>query len=500
MLTLLWALPAIGALAAALGGRRAWVAGPVLAGVAFVLSLALWPQAGTLSESVRWFAGPYGLPVSYSLGLSGLSLLLVALTLLVTTLTAIAGRRHGPALVAWLCMLGAAATGMFLARNLVLFYVFWELMLVPTYFLLVGFGGPGRVAAAWKFLLYNIGGSVALLLAVAALVAFGAAMPGGPVPGAALPGAVVGPIALALLIAVAVKTPLFPVHGWVGDTYAELPAPAAALVSAVQSKAGLYALLVIAVPLLPGGVAAWAPWVIAAGIVSVLYGAFVALGAGDARRVLAYSSVSHLGLIAVAFVIGSGTAVAGGIIALIAHGLTSAALFLLLGMLEERTGGPIRIRDLGGLARSAPGLAGAMTLLAMAALGLPGLAGFPGELLMIVGIWHYSLWLAILAGIGLVVAAAYMLRLVQLVLHGPAAGRSLPDLGATERWLLAPLGVLLLVIGLYPRPLPQAAAAAIAPVASVPAGAVAVSAAAVPAAVPAPALRLSAGAQGGIGK
>ena len=460
MLTLLWALPGAGALACALGGRRAALFAPVLSAIAFVLSLALWGQAGQLSVSRPWFTGPFGGVVGYDLGLSGLSLLLVALTLLLTTLACVAARGQGPAFCAWLAMLGAAATGMFLARDLVLFYLFWELTLVPVYFLLVGWGGAERRRTAWKFLYYNIAGSVALLLAVAALIAFGATMPGGAA-GAGVPPAAVGPISLALLIAFAIKTPLFPQHGWVADTYTDLPAPAAALVSGVQSKAGLYGMLAVLLPLLPGGVTAWAPWVVAAGIVSVLFGALLALAADDARRLLAYSSVSHLGLVAVAFVTLNATAITGGVIQIVAHGLFSAALFLFVGMLEERLGGPVRLSELGGLARRAPALAGGLTLLAMAALGLPGLAGFPGELLMIIGIYHYSVWIAALGALGLVIAAVYMLRLIQLVLHGP--GRlAPPDLRAAERWLLAPLAALLVVLGVYPNPVPQLAAAAVA--------------------------------------
>lgn len=468
MLTLLWALPVAGALAIALLGRRlAWL-GPLAAAVALAIALGLWPQAGTLSASTPWFQGAYGASVTYALGLSGLSLLLVALTLLLTALCGLAGLRYGGAFVAWLTLLGGAAAGMFLARDLVLFYVFWELMLIPAYFLLVGFGGPGRRAAAWKFLLYNIGGSVALLVGIAALVAFHASMPGvgvGVAGASAVPAAAVVPIALALAIAFAVKTPIWPLHGWVADTYAELPAPAAALVGAVQSKAGLYGMLAILMPLLPGGMARLAPWFIAAGIVSALYGAFCALGARDARRLLAYSSVSHLGLIAAAFATLQPAALSGGILQMVAHGIFTAGLFLLVGMLEERAGGPVDIGALGGIARSAPGLAGGLILLAMAALGLPGLAGFPGELLMVVGLYHYDLWLAVLAGIGLVVAAAYMLRLIQLVLHGRPASdpQTQPrDLGGREKWLLAPIAVLVLLIGIWPRPIPQQSSGAVA--------------------------------------
>lgn len=489
MLTLLWALPAAAALAvAALGRRAAWL-GPLCAAIALGLAVSLWSQAGGLSASAAWVPASFAPAVAYRLGLSGLSLVLVVLTLLLTALSGLAGLRHGAGFVAWLTLLGAAATGMFLARDFVLFYVFWELMLVPAYFLLVGWGGPGRKQAAWKFLIYNVGGSVALLLAIAALVVFGVTMPGVGVAisspsaaiggalslaatpsGIAIPSASAGPIALALLIAFAIKTPIWPVHGWVADTYAELPAPAAALVSGVQSKAGLYGMLAILLPLMPGTVQAWAPVLIALGIVSVLYGALVALTAKDARRLMAYSSISHLGLVFAAFATMSGTAISGGIVQIVAHGLFSAALFLLIGMLETRLGGPVRVQELGGLARRAPAMAGAVILLAMAALGLPGLAGFPGELLMMIGIYHYSLWVAILAAIGLVIAAAYMLRLIQLVLHGRPSGAgataTATDLQPRDRWLLAPLALLVLLIGLYPRPIPQQASAAVTAVAA----------------------------------
>ncbi len=466
MLTLLWALPVAAALAIAVSARRgAWL-GPLASTAALVLALALWSRAGSLSVATPWFHGAYGSLISYSLGLSGLSLLLVVLTLLLTALCGVAGLRYGGAFVAWLTLLGGAATGMFLARDLVLFYVFWELMLIPAYFLLVGFGGAGRRAAAWKFLLYNIGGSVALLVGVAALVAFGVTMPGvgvGPISAAGVPAAAVVPVAVALAIGFAVKTPIWPLHGWVADTYAELPAPAAALVGAVQSKAGLYGMLAILIPMLPGGMTRLAPWLIAAGIVSALYGALCALGARDARRVLAYSSVSHLGLITVAFATLEPAALTGGIVQMVAHALFTAGLFLLVGMLEDRLAGPVDVRALGGFARWAPGFAGGLILLGMAALGLPGLAGFPGELLMMVGIYRYSAWLAVLAGIALVLAAAYMLRLIQLVLHGePQSGAATRDLGGGEKWLLAPLALLVVLIGIWPHPIPQQSSGAVA--------------------------------------
>jgi NADH-quinone oxidoreductase subunit M len=474
VLTLLWALPAAAALALALArGRVAWI-GPLASGVAFLLSLTLWSRAGHIAISAPWIGaaalggGAHGALIAYRLGLSGLSLLLVALALLLTALTGLAGLRHGGAFVAWLTMLGAMATGLFLARDLVLFYVFWELTLVPTYFLLVGWGGQRRRRAAWRFLIYNVAGSVFLLLAVAALTAFGVVMPGlgvsfGGASPHTVPPAAVGALTLALFTAFAVKTPIWPVQGWVADTYSELPAPAAALVAGIQSKLGLYGMLAVLLPLLPRGVADLRGFFVVLSVVSLLFGAWAALAASDARRLLAYSSVSHLSLVMLAFLSLQATALAGGILQLVAHGLFTAGLFLLVGMLEARLGGPVQLAQLSGLARRAPALAGGLTLLGMAALGLPGLAGFPGELMMLVGIYRYAPWVAVLAALSLVLAAVYVLRLIQLVLHGPEprGGPAVGDLRAGERWLLLPLAALVLWVGIFPQPIPARASAAV---------------------------------------
>lgn len=449
MLTLLWALPAVGALCAVFGGKRAQLVAPVAAGVALLLGFVLWPSANTVFTSVPWI-GVIG--VRYALGLSGLSLLLVLLTLLLTVIAGIVGGGRGPAFVAWVNTLGAAAVGLFLARDLVLFYLFWEAMLVPTYFLLVGWGGSGRRAAAWKFLLYNLGGSLFLLLSIAALIAFRAQMPVAGGPTAYLTGSATNWIALGLLVAFAVKTPLWPLHGWVADTYAELPAPAAALVAGVQSKAGLYGMLVILLPLLPKAASNLAPLIITLGIVSVLYGGLTALRSQDPRRLLARSSISHLGLIAVAIMSLRSAALDGAVIQMVSHGLFTAGLFLALGMLELRLSAGVTLGSARGLYRKLPIWGGAFLLLGMAALGLPGLGGFPGELLMVVGIYHHSPLVAILAGVGLVLAAATMLRLIQLLLHGPEEDQqTLRDLSRVERWALAPVLALLVVIGLWPN-------------------------------------------------
>lgn len=453
-------MPAVGALLAVFGGARWRVAAPISAAAALGVSLALWSQAGQLFTSIRWITAS-GLDIRYALGLSGLSLLLIGLTLLLTVIAGIAGWSLGPGFLAWINVLGASATGLFLARDLVLFYLFWEAMLVPTYFLLVGWGGGGRRAAAWKFLVYNVGGSLFLLAGIAALVAFGVVMPGERVSTVAL-GSGATLIGLALFVGFAVKTPLWPVHGWVADTYAELPAPAAALVAGVQSKAGLYGMLAILLPVLPQAATALAPLMIAVGVVSIFYGAFAALASHDPRRLLARSSVSHLGLIMVAIVTLRSIALTGAVVQMITHGLVTAGLFLVVGILEQRLRGAVRLQGFRGLASQAPGLGGALMLLGMAALGLPGLGGFPGELLMVVGIYRRSILLAVLAVIGLVLSAAYMLRLIQLLLHGPSDGTDpVRDLGRMDRVVLVPLAGLLLLIGLWPKPLPAETAASV---------------------------------------
>jgi NADH-quinone oxidoreductase subunit M len=448
LLTAIWLAAAAGAVLAALPrvGRGLGLAG---ASASFALAAAAW-WGRAPAERAAWVAGP--VPVSYHLSMDGPTAVLVTLTAAIAL--AAAASAGGGGRLAWILALGAAAEGVFLARDLILFYVFWEAMLVPAYFLLAGWGAtPGRRRAAFRFVLYNVGGSLAMLAAVVAagLVAGSFDLPA--VGGALSPGTQAW-VLLGMGLGFAVKTPLWPLHGWVADAYAEAPPEAAALMAGIQSKAGLYGFWRFGPALFPDAAAhAW-PLLAGLALVSVLYGGLAALGQREARRILAYSSVSHLGLAALGLAAQGTWGVAGAFVAMVSHGLFSAMLFLLVG----RLGPAARLGDVRGLYRAAPALGAALTFAAMAALGLPGLAGFPGELLVLAAVFARSPYLAGAASLGAVLAAAYMIRLVQSLVGGSPgeAPARVRDLRAAERIVLAPLAGALLLFGLWPQPLVRA--------------------------------------------
>ncbi len=391
--------------------RAAWI-GAALGFIALCLAF------GTTID-VAWLGG-----IHLSLGMSGFGAALALLASLSTVVVvATAPEKRRPLLLT----LGAAAVGVFLARDVIVLYVFWELMLIPAYFMVGG-------RAATQFLVYNVAGSLCMLLGFLALGTF--AMP------VTVPAS--GIVLLGLMLGFAAKAPLWPLHGWQPDAYSAAPADAAALMAGVQSKAGLFGFYMVAMPALPP---AARPWLMAVGIIAVLYGAFAAIRQDEVRRLLAYSSVGHLGLMFLGLASGTALGVEGAVILAVAHGLYTVALFLLTGSLEDALGRPAKLTDLGGLYRGSPGMGAVFTFTGMAALGLPGLAGFPGELLILIGLWSVSPWLAAAAGLGVVLAAVYMLRPIQGIFHGPA--REGPRLDVT--WALAPVLLLLLAVGLDPQ-------------------------------------------------
>lgn len=408
--------------------------------------------------SVRWLSRPF--TAAFHLGFGPLSYWLVLLLALVTFSAALTLRGdRAREIAAQLLILQGAMTGVFLAKDLLLFALFWDLMLLPVFLVLIGSGTHAR--AAWKYLIYNLTGGLALLLATAA---FGILEQTTDVIGNASIHLPVGPgwaawIFAGIAFAFLVKTPVFPFHTWMPETYAELPPPVVAVVSAVQSKAGLYGFLAICLPLLPLEMGRAQPLMFVLGLVSLLYGGFAALADRDAKRVVAYSSLSHLGLILLAVFSGSALAYIGALVYMVAHGLFSAALFLALGAVEQRE----ETRDLarlGGLGARNPRLAGALMLGALAALGLPGLAGFAGEILILTGLFKAGwTWPAIIALVPILLASAYMLRLYQGIMNGPIVP-DLPerrDLGWLEGLAIAPLVAAFVWLGVNPSALTAAA-------------------------------------------
>ena len=428
--------------------RTATTVAAVVAALTFVLAAAD-PRAP--DASLHWLSRPFD--ASFHLGFGPISYWTVLLLSLCTFggALALSGLRSRD-IAAQLLILQGAMNGVFLAKDLLLFALFWDLMLIPVYLVLIDVGPHAR--AAWKYLIYNLTGGLALLLATAA---FGVIAGTTDVLGNPNAHVVIGEtwgrwIFAGFAFAFLIKTPVFPFHTWMPDTYAELPAPVVAVVSAVQSKAGLYGFIVIGLPFLAPEMAQAQTLMFALGSIALVYGALAALAERDAKRIVAYSSLSHLGLILLAIFSRSGLALEGAVVYIIAHGLFSAALFLTLGAVEQREETRDLIR-LGGLGARNPKLAGALMLGALAALGLPGLAGFSGEILILTGLFKAGfVWPAIVALVAIVLASAYMLRLFQGIMNGPEVP-DLPerrDMTLAEGFAVAPLVIGFVLLGINP--------------------------------------------------
>lgn len=469
LLSLVIFLPLAGAgVALSLGRRRAVVRVWTIAVAVADLALAgvLWGlfsyENGGMQfvDHVGWIA-PLG--ISYSVGVDGINLWLVLLTTLVSLIAvwvAGVGPGKGEASCApWLLALETAALGVFCAVDMILFFVFWEAMLVPAYLLLARWGGVRRSHAAIRFVVYTMAGSALMLVAIIALALLGYEVTGEltfdrlALQDLALSWPAQLWLFLAFLVAFAVKAPLWPLHGWLPDAYVEAPAPVTVLFAAVLSKMGIYGLIRICLPFFPRAVAAAQPWIWVLAIIGIVYGAFVALVQRDIKQLLAYSSLSHVGLIFAGAMAANVQGVQGALLLSVSHGLTVTALFLVVAWVEARRG-TRQIEAMGGLWKSMP-LLGTLTLTVMlAAIGMPGLSAFPGEFAILAGIFRRDPIVAGLAALGLILGAWYMLDLFRHAFAGPLKhpeNRSLPDLRRGEAPVLVPLVVLLFVIGILPN-------------------------------------------------
>ncbi|MDQ6780192.1 MAG: NADH-quinone oxidoreductase subunit M [Candidatus Eremiobacteraeota bacterium] len=426
---------------------------------AFLLSLEflILGRNSVADYSQPWISGIWS--AAYHIRVDALSLFFVLLTTFVSAASIWAAFSYADPLRlrGYLFLILAFETtllGLFTAADLLLFYVYWDLMLIPVFLLLAGYAGTAQARrAAWYYLIYNGAGGLILLLGVIALVTQTHTFEvlGGHFRfDARLEWWLFATFAIAFLI----KTPAFPFHGWMPPTYANAPPPVVALVAGVQSKAGLYALLVFALPLFPHAARVWAPALLLIGVVSILYGALAALGQRDMKTLVAFSSLSHLGLVWLGVFAFDITSISGGVLMLVSHGLIAALLFLLLGFIEERTG----TRDLtlfAGLATRAPRLHALMLIACMAALGLPGMSGFAGEFLILIGSWQTQPAFTAVALLSVVLSAAYMLVLFQGAMHGPlrsalARNDEHLELRPRELALVAPLVAAIFFLGLWP--------------------------------------------------
>ena len=428
-----------------------------------IVALPLWTQfdRGTgdfqFQELAPWIAR---FNVSYHLGIDGMSLLLILLNCVTTVLVVIAGweviKQRVAQYMAALLILSGLMNGVFCALDGLLFYVFFEATLIPMFIIIGVWGGPNRVYAAVKFFLYTLMGS--LLSLVALIYLFNAA--GGSfsllsfyeVP---LPLDVQVLIFSAFMVAFAVKVPMWPVHTWLPDAHVEAPTGGSVVLAAIMLKLGGYGFLRLSLPIVPDASHEMAGIVIALSLIAVVYIGLVALVQADMKKLIAYSSISHMGFVTLGIFIFSAQGMEGAILQMISHGFISGALFLCVGVLYDRMHSRL-IADYGGVANRMPVFAALFMLFAMANAGLPGTSGFVGEWLVILATMNLNFWYAALAATTLIFGAAYTLWMYKRVMFGAVANarvQELTDIGMRELLVLGVLAVAVLAMGLYPAPL-----------------------------------------------
>ncbi|MRR53864.1 MAG: NADH-quinone oxidoreductase subunit M [Deltaproteobacteria bacterium] len=473
-LTILVFLPLAGSLAVFLFGSRpvlcratalAVVLGELCLAAGLALLVPLEPAAsGTLPgyflvEDQPWIA-TFG--IRYLLAMDGISLLMVLLTSLLATFAVLFSWKTITERVAayygLLLLATSGILGVFLALDLFLFYLFWEVMLIPLFFLICVWGQGQRVKSALRFFLFTIGGSLLMLLAIIGLYQAHGAATG--MYTFALPELLGTPLAplhscllfAAFLLAFAVKTPIFPLHGWLPDAYSDAPTAATLLLAGLMAKTGVYGLLRFAYPLFPDAAVLLTPLISVLAVVGIIYASWLAYAQTDIKRLLAYSSFGHMGFIVLGIAAWTPLSLSGSVIQMVNHGITTGALFLMAGMLEERSG----LRDsasFGALWGKMPYFGAFFLLFSLATLGLPGLNNFVGEFLILAGVFRVSPLAAVVALGGIILVLIYTLRLVQQLLFGPEKVRhEMADLSFRELAILASLALLVIGIGVYPVP------------------------------------------------
>jgi NADH-quinone oxidoreductase subunit M len=414
-----------------------------------------------LTEMHRWIPQ---IGTSYALGVDGIALVLILLSVVLTPICLLAAWHDVPEVarreqnfVALVLVTETMMVGVFSATDLFLFYIFFEAMLVPIYFLIGSFGGPQRHYAAVKFLLYSLLGGLIMLVAVIALYFAG---PGGDQGFLVsnLTGLDLGVDAgrwmfLGFFVAFAIKAPMFPVHTWLPDAAAEAPPPVSVLLVGVLDKVGTFGMLRFCLPMFPEA-SKWAtPAIIVLALISIVYGALLAIGQTDVMRLIAYTSVSHFGFIVLGVFAMTSPAQNGSVLYMVNHGFTTAGLFLVAAMLASRRGSQ-RIPDFGGWQRVTPVVAGVFLLVGMASLSLPGLNSFVSEFLVLVGTFARYPAAGVIATVGIILAAVYILLMYQRMMTGPKPENTsgIRDLNLREAWVVAPIVIAIVGLGVYPKP------------------------------------------------
>ena len=481
ILTLLTALPVVGAAIALFAGKSARLVAIITAVASLAISLIVWahlPADGSMGfvERVAWVPS---LGIEYHLGADGLSALMLVLSAVVALMSIDAAHhvhRQPNLYFALVLLLESGLFGSFTAQNFFHWFLFWELSLIPAFFLIKLWGGAKRGPAATQFFVYTMAGSVALLLAFLGVFLATGSLDFGHLTLLASTGelgqtvtAHLGPVmpwlAAGVLAGFAVKVPLMPFHTWLPAAYSEAPSPVTMLLTGTMSKMGVYGVLRIALPLFGHEIAQMRTPLLVLAVATVVMGAWAAAAQKDLKRVFAYSSVNHLGYCmlgifalavpatSAAVQASQAAALNGVILQMFNHGITAAALFWFIAMLQERSGGIRGIDDFGGLRKPAPVFAGLMGIALFSSLGLPGLNGFVGEFLIFRGVFPLAWVSATVSVLGLLVTAAVILTVIQKVFAGPVPERwaEFPDLHTGERLALAPVIGLMLLIGLLPQ-------------------------------------------------
>ncbi|MEM8683069.1 MAG: NADH-quinone oxidoreductase subunit M [Pseudomonadota bacterium] len=445
--------------------------------VALAVSLATLLLSGTLyagfdpSTAAMQFVERYtwieAISVDYYLGIDGISAPLILLTAFITPLVVVAGwnsidKRPAQYFAAFLILEGLMI-GVFSALDGILFYVFWEFMLVPMFLIIGVWGGERRIYATVKFFLYTFLGSVLMLVAFVYL--YGQAGSFDLLGWADTPLSLAAQklIFLAFLLAFAVKVPMWPVHTWLPDAHVEAPTGGSVILAAIMLKMGGYGFIRLSLPIVPDGSEYFAALMIALSLIAVVYIGFVALMQQDMKKLIAYSSIAHMGFVTLGFFLlwfidgdsGAVLGISGGMVQMVSHGLISGAMFLCVGVLYDRVHSR-QIADYGGVANTMPVYAAFMVLFAMANAGLPGTSGFVGEFMVIIASFKANFWIAFFAATTLILGAAYTLWMVKRVIYGEVANdkvAALSDLNRREFLVLAILAVSVLLLGIWPAPL-----------------------------------------------
>ncbi|MDR9500557.1 MAG: NADH-quinone oxidoreductase subunit M [Desulfurivibrionaceae bacterium] len=431
----------------------------VVTSVNALLSLKLWSGFDASTAALQFgerFAWIPSLNIEYALGLDGISILLVMLTTFIMPLCVLGSwtyiSKRVKEFMVCLLVMETAMIGVFCAMDFVLFYVFWEMMLIPMYLLIGVWGGARRKYASVKFFLYTLAGSVLLLVAIIAL--YLANDHSWFIPDMMGKGYSMGFqvwIFLAFFLAFAIKVPMFPFHTWLPAAHVEAPGAGSVILASVLLKMGTYGFLRFGLPITPQATLALAPYMLWLSIAGILYGGFTALAQSDMKKLIAYSSVGHMGFVTLGIFVLNTSGVEGALIQMVNHGITTGALFLMIGMIYERTHSR-EIKDHSGLAYTLPIFVSFLTIFALSSLGFPGTNSFIGEFLILVGAFSHNKIIAGFAIPGAVLAAAYMLRLLQHVLFKGKGRTDISDLNFRECLTLAPLLILVFWIGLAPEP------------------------------------------------